>query len=120
MTGKYIHRDRLNSLLLEAFKDREKRELFRSAQELRLLWGEVRNIKEVMNSTHYRDRGFWVDIDHPIAGHLTYSKLPFIMSENTIVNGRAPLLGEHNEEVYCGRLGYSVEDLAKLKETKVI
>jgi len=26
----------------------------------------------------------------------------------------APLLGQNNEEIYCGRLGYSKQDLVKL------
>jgi hypothetical protein len=33
---------------------------------------------------------------------------------------RAPLLGEHNEEIYCGRLGYTKEDLVKFRQTGVI
>jgi len=32
----------------------------------------------------------------------------------------APLLGEHNEEIYCGRLGYSKEDLVALRRAGVI
>jgi crotonobetainyl-CoA:carnitine CoA-transferase CaiB-like acyl-CoA transferase len=32
----------------------------------------------------------------------------------------APLLGEHNEEIYCRRLGYSKKDLVRLRETGVI
>jgi hypothetical protein len=33
---------------------------------------------------------------------------------------RAPLLGEHNEEVLCGRLGCSREELAGLRAAGVI
>jgi CoA:oxalate CoA-transferase len=32
----------------------------------------------------------------------------------------APLLGQHNEAIYCGRLGYSKRDLIRLKEAGVI
>jgi crotonobetainyl-CoA:carnitine CoA-transferase CaiB-like acyl-CoA transferase len=32
----------------------------------------------------------------------------------------APLLGQHNEEIYCGRLGYHKRDLAKFKEAGAI
>ena len=31
-----------------------------------------------------------------------------------------PLLGEHNEEILCGRLGYSKEELKKLQEKGII
>ncbi len=118
--GKCVEEEKLNRLLVQAFRDREKDELYRSAQELRLFWGAVRNIEEVMKSAHYRERGFWVEIDHPRAGRLTYARTPFIMSETPTVMGRAPLLGEHNEEVYCDRLGYSKQDLAKLRGADII
>ncbi|MBM2827025.1 MAG: CoA transferase [Dehalococcoidia bacterium] len=32
----------------------------------------------------------------------------------------APRLGEHNQEIYCGRLGMSKEELVLLRETGVI
>ena len=32
----------------------------------------------------------------------------------------APLLGQHNERIYCDRLGYSREDLVRLAELRVI
>ena len=87
---------------------------------MRLLWGEVRNIKEVMDSAHYRERGFWIELDHPKTGRYTSSRLPFIMSETATITGRAPLLGEHNEEVYQKRLGYSKGDSTSLREDGII
>jgi CoA:oxalate CoA-transferase len=32
----------------------------------------------------------------------------------------APHLGEDNEEIYCGRLGYEKKDLVKLREAGII
>lgn len=118
--GKCVEDEKLNRLILEAVKDREKEELYHSAQELRLFWGAVRNIDEVMNNTHYHERKFWTEIDHPETGPLTYPRLPFIMSETPVSTGRAPLLGEHNEEIYCQHLGYSRQDMTKLSEMGVI
>jgi crotonobetainyl-CoA:carnitine CoA-transferase CaiB-like acyl-CoA transferase len=37
-----------------------------------------------------------------------------------LIRRPAPLMGQHNEEIYCGKLGYSKEDLVKLKETGCI
>ncbi len=47
---------------------------------------------------------------------------PFaVLSETPIqVAKRAPLLGEHNMEIYHGELGLSYQELAILKQGKVI
>ena len=118
--GKCIEDERLNNLLIKALKNRDKEEVYRSAQKLRLFWGAVRNIKEVRHNDHYRERGFWIDVDHPKAGTLTYAKHPFIMSKTPLVIDRAPLFGEHNEEIYHERLGYSKADILKLRQMAVI
>ena len=34
--------------------------------------------------------------------------------------GPAPLPGENNHEVYCERLGYSRQDLVRLREMNII
>ena len=34
--------------------------------------------------------------------------------------GRAPVLGEHNEDVYADMLGLSTEEMSGLREAKVI
>lgn len=118
--GACVNDEKLNRLIEEAVKNRQKEELYRSAQELRLFWGAVRNIKEVMNNTHYHERQFWIEVDHPATGPLTYSRLPFLMSETPPQISRAPLLGEHNEDVYCKQLGYSREKLLRMRRANII
>ena len=62
-----------------------------------------------------------MEIDHPVAGKLMYPGLPFKLTNGAPTgNCGAPLLGQHNEDVYCGRLGYSKQDLTKLREAGVI
>ena len=60
-------------------------------------------------------RGFFQEIEHPAAGRLTYPGPPFRMEAMPWQAARAPLLGEHNEQVYCGELGLSREELADLR-----
>ena len=72
-----------------------------------------------MESPQQRERGFYVNTPHPEAGDYDYAGLPLRMSETPPVPGRAPLLGEHNAEVY-GALGYAPPDLTALARAEVI
>ena len=99
---------------------RTKREVWAAAQQCTILSGPIFTIDEVLADPHYKARGYWVEIEHPVAGKLRYPGQPFRMGENPWRLRRpAPLLGQHNEEVYAG-LGYSKEDLVKLREMGVI
>ena len=82
--------------------------------------GPAQTTQELLNSPQLKARDYFKEVDHPFVGKLTYPGMPFIMSETSHRWGRAPLLGEHNEEVYGQRLGYTREDLAKLRERGVI
>jgi crotonobetainyl-CoA:carnitine CoA-transferase CaiB-like acyl-CoA transferase len=76
---------------------------------------------ELVNNPHYNERGFFIDIEHPRAGRLTYPGAPFRMSAAGYqVRRPAPLLGQYNREVYCGLLGYSEHDLSILRGRGVI
>ena len=75
--------------------------------------------KEVFDSPQQRERGFYQEVEHPSAGKYDYAGLPFRMSETPPTLRRAPLLGEHNAEVY-GALGYSPEELTALARAEVI
>ena len=74
---------------------------------------------EVFGSPQQRQRDFYVQIGHPEAGDYDYAGLPLRMEETPPLVGRAPLLGEHNAEVF-GNLGYVTEELTALARAGVI
>ena len=74
---------------------------------------------EVFDSPQQRERDFFVEVVHPEDGTYDYAGLPFRMSETPPVVTRAPLLGEHNADVY-GALGYSPEQLTVLARAEII
>ncbi len=79
---------------------RTKRQIIAEAQALGILGGAILTIEDLVNDSHYRDRGAWETIDHPETGPLEYPGRPFIMSASPRPHPRrAPLLGEHNAEV---------------------
>lgn len=67
------------------------------------------------------ERGFFVELEHPVAGAHGYPAVPFRYASHTEpwINRHPPTVGEHNEEVFA-ELGYSAEDMAGLQERKVI
>ena len=83
--------------------------------------GAILTTADLLKDPHYRRRGVWETVDHPFTGPVTYPGRPFIMSKTPMSPARrAPLLGEHNQEVLCGELGYSQEDLVLLRQQGVI
>ena len=68
---------------------------------------------EVFHNSHTRERGGFVPVDHPEVGQYEYFATPFRLNGRTGTVERAPLLGEHNLQVY-GSLGYSAQDVVAL------
>ena len=73
---------------------------------------------EVFDSPQQRERDFYVQVGHPEAGDYDYAGLPLRMDETPPLAGRAPLLGEHNAEVF-GNLGYTTQELTALARAGV-
>jgi len=61
-----------------------------------------------------------VTIDHPQAGPLAYPGAFAALGDTEWNYGRAPLLGEHNTEIFCNDLGLSRQDLVRLRQLEVI
>lgn len=65
-------------------------------------------------------REMFVEVDHPVAGKMKLTGCHIKMSRTpSAIRTHAPLLGQDNEEVY-GSLGYSHEEIARMKEEGVI
>jgi CoA:oxalate CoA-transferase len=101
------------------FQERTKEEIFHTCSEWRIPCAPVTHPGELLDDPHFRARSFFTEIDHPVAGPLPYPGAPFHLTQTPWKPGRAPLLGEHNQEIY-GRLGYANEDLVRLRQGGVI
>lgn len=113
-------RDEVTAIIVSWLQGKRMEDVFHAAQELRLPLTLVPNAEQIFDMPQHKDRGYFVDIDHPVVGKLTYPGAPFKLGETPWQARQAPLLGEHNKEVYCRRLGYSEKQLAKLGEEGVI
>ena len=116
-----LYWDALKPLLLEWTMKYTVEEIYRMCQAKSIPIGPVRNSEQVLSDEQMASRGFFTEIEHRENGKLKYPGVPYRFSEvNRSAPVAAPLLGQHNEDIYCGRLGYSKGDLVKLKEAGVI
>jgi crotonobetainyl-CoA:carnitine CoA-transferase CaiB-like acyl-CoA transferase len=115
------HREEFMAIFIPWCLEHTKKECVEAAQMAQANCSPMNTMEEVVNDSHLRERGFWTEIDHPVTGKLTYPGRPFLAKDMPwLIRRPAPLLGQHNEEIYCGKLGYSKKDLVKLKETGCI
>lgn len=108
-------------IFMEWLMDRTQAELFRTAQENRLPVAPVNLTSDVLADPQFKSRGVFVDIEHPVVGKVIYPGVPFrLPAVPTRPQRPAPTLGQHNREIYCDRLGYSLEDLGRLRAEGVV
>lgn len=118
--GRTEHRAELDALMQPWLSAHTKLDIYQMAQAVRLPFGYVCTTEDLLRSPQFLEREYFVELDHPVTGTLKYPGAPYKMSETPWQARRAPLLGEHNEEIYCGRLGYSRQELALLCSAGVI
>jgi benzylsuccinate CoA-transferase BbsE subunit len=104
------------------FMTHTKAEIYRRALTQRIQLYPLSTTADFLADEQLKGRAYWVQLDHPELGtSITY---PGAFAKSTLmpakVSRRAPLIGEHNEDVYKKELGMSKQDLLVLKEAGVI
>ena len=97
-------------------------EAYEGGQELNFPWGAGRTMGEIVGDPHLEDREFFVSVEHPELGReFTYPGPAAIYNASPWrISRRAPLIGEHNDEILGGELGFSKSDLEALKKLDAI
>ena len=81
----------------------------------------VFSVRDVAEHPHLHERGFFAELAHAELGRVRTLGAPVHLPDGPGGPRRsAPLLGEHNDEIYRGELGVSVPDLQRLSATAVI
>jgi crotonobetainyl-CoA:carnitine CoA-transferase CaiB-like acyl-CoA transferase len=121
MGSRIAHCEEIEPLISQWMLNHTREEIYHRAQALSIPTGPVLSAEEIVSSEQAKARGFFSEIEHPEIGRVKIPSAPYQFSETPwAVEHPAPLLGEHNEEVYCQRLGYSKQDLVKLGQTGII
>jgi len=115
------NRDAGKMMMEEWTKEHTVDEVVRAAEARRIPCKPVNTVKESVSSELLADRDYFVEVDHKAAGKFKYPGAPCKLSLTPWrVEHPAPLLGEHNEEIYCGRLGYMRQDLVTMRAQGII
>jgi crotonobetainyl-CoA:carnitine CoA-transferase CaiB-like acyl-CoA transferase len=114
--------DRMEEPIGEFFKGVTKAEFFKEVVKRQMLGYPVASVKEIFEDPQHEARRFWQRIEHPeLKASLDYPGGFAKFSEGACqIWRRAPLIGEHNEEIYGQELGMSSAEIAELKKQGVI
>ncbi len=120
-SGRIEHGEELKELLTRGLSEWDRKPLFQASGERRLVFGMAQDAGDLFDCPHLEAREFFIEVDHPVAGKARYPGMgPRLSDMNYQISRPAPLLGEHNREVYCEEMGYTTEDLVSFRESGVI
>lgn len=111
----------IDAIFMNWCEDKTKREIMEKAQAEHIPCTQISTPKDVVDDPHFNYRGVFVEIEHPVTGRQKYPGAPFKSPETPwVIKRPAPLLGQHNVEIYCDRLGYTKQNLVDLRRTGII
>ena len=113
----------INEVLVAFIMSHTKREVYEAAVARRVMMVPAHTPKDLVESPQLEALGYFVDVEHPELGtNIRYPGAPcyHISDAQWRISRRAPLIGEHNYEIYEDELGLSREQLATLKQEGAI
>jgi crotonobetainyl-CoA:carnitine CoA-transferase CaiB-like acyl-CoA transferase len=119
--GRRDHHDELDVLIEGWTRGQDHIEAMHLLQRAGVKAGAVLNGKEILLDPHFRERGSFDTIEHPIVGRRLVNRQLIAKFDRfePKVPGPAPLLGQHNREVLQGLLGLSDQEFTALEQENV-
>ncbi len=115
------HPDIVVAAITEFCRRYTKEELYEEGQKRRIAVTPINTVGEFMNSEQVKTREAFIDMEHPVIGkYAHFGPVPRLSESPGRVTRTAPLIGEHNKEIYGGELGMSNDDLIALRASGVI
>ncbi|MDY6918353.1 MAG: CoA transferase [Chloroflexota bacterium] len=115
------HASEINALVEEWTSERTVEEVCALLSDAHLPTSPVPTFEQLTNDPHLLSRNMLVEVDQMVSGKVKTIGSPFKLSRTPgDATLPAPFLGQHNQEVYGGLLGYNDEQLAQLVDEGVI
>lgn len=118
---RWLHRDITYPAVTEWVASQTAEEVVAAAEKIPIPCGFCYEITEVAHDPHIKETGMLTEVPCPDGTKVVLSSSPLLMSATPLKIERSfPAVGEHNEEIYCGLLGYSRKDLVRFKKEGII
>jgi crotonobetainyl-CoA:carnitine CoA-transferase CaiB-like acyl-CoA transferase len=115
------HEDELERLITAWTERRDRWEITQSLQAVGVAAFPSMSSKDLAEDAQLNQRGFFACLPHPEVGTQTHTGIPWVLTNSPNgVRAAAPLLGQHTDEVLRNVLGYTDEDITRLKEQQVL
>jgi len=119
--GRVAHGEELKELLIKGLVQWDRKPLFLASGERRLVFGMAQDAGDLAECPHLEARDFFVEVDHPVVGSARYPGMAVRLPGEEISGAQpAPLLGQHNSEIFGQELGYTAQELITLRQHNVI
>ena len=120
-SGRIEYGEEIYELLIKGLAEWDRKALHQASGERRLVFGMAQDAGDLYECPHLQEREFYRTVEHPVAGEARYPGMgPKLSGMEYEVYRPAPLLGQHNREIYGDELGKSAGELAQLRALGVI
>ncbi len=118
--GRATHAEEIHCLVSEWAAQRTKFEAMHEMGCAGVPASAVYGGEDVFDDAHLRERGTVVDLEHPARGRFSMLGNPIKLADNETCLRVAPLLGQHNAEVYGELLGLTPAEIEQFAAEGVL
>lgn len=119
--GRFDNRHLIKPMVSEWVAQRTVNEVIAELDEAHVPVGRMNTVAEMVNDPQVKYYDMVTNITYPNLGPIPVPRTPLKLSESPAsIRTLAPTVGEHNEEIYCGLLGFSQSKLKHWRDASVI
>ena len=121
LAARVAHADEINGIVADWCRARDAAEIERLCLEAEVPFARTYTVADICADPHVAERGDLVEVDDPVVGPVRMQGVyPRLSRTPGSVRRGAPLLGEHNDEIYRGLLGMDDAEIGRLRAARVI
>jgi CoA:oxalate CoA-transferase len=115
------HYEVLRPIIGEIIKKKTVAEWLKEMEEIGIPCGPINTVDRVVADPQVQAREMIVEVEHQDVGKIKMAACPVKLSETPSgIQGPAPQLGQHTEEILMSLLGYSLEEVTRLRKAGVV